>query len=104
MARDENGQFAKGNPGGPGRPRRALERDYLRAMSDVVSADDWGKICERARDDALAGDAKARLWLSKYLVGDGSMSLSETLSADERKAARLETADDMQAVLIEMGY
>lgn len=66
--RKKNGQFAPGNPGGPGRPRRSVEQDYLAALSDVVSVDAWKRIVERAIQDAENGDARARAWLSGYLL------------------------------------
>jgi len=68
--RDNNGQFSVGNPGGPGRPRRAVEIDYLSAIGDVVSIDDWREIASRAVVDAKSGDARAREWLAKYLIGE----------------------------------
>jgi hypothetical protein len=67
--RDTNGRFAEGNPGGPGRPRRAVEADYLAALGDAVPIDRWRKIVERAVTDAEQGDAKAREWLSRYVTG-----------------------------------
>ena len=66
--RDANGTFARGNPGGPGRPRRETEAAYLRTLRDAVPLDDWRAICERAATDAMAGDAKSREWLAKYLM------------------------------------
>lgn len=68
--RDKSGKFAAGNPGGPGRPPRATERDYLVALSEACSTDDWQEIVTRAVDDAKDGDAKARAWLAGYLVGE----------------------------------
>jgi hypothetical protein len=44
--RDDNGRFAKGNPGGPGRPRRAVEADYLAALSQAVPLEKWRDIVE----------------------------------------------------------
>jgi len=67
--RDENGRFAKGNAGGPGRPRRRVEEDYLRSLADAVSLDRWGKIVERAVTDAEQGDWRAREWLAKHVLG-----------------------------------
>jgi hypothetical protein len=67
--RDEKGRFCAGTPGGPGRPPRPAEEKYLRTMTRVVKLKDWRAICERARADALAGDARARAWLSDYLLG-----------------------------------
>ena len=64
IARDEHGRFAEGNAGGPGRPRRTVERDYLAVLSEAVSLDDWRAVVARAVDDAKAGDARARDWLA----------------------------------------
>ena len=69
MDRDKNGQFAKGNPGGPGRQKRKTEEKYLRALQKCVKAKDWKAICERAIIDAKKGDRSARQWLSDYLLG-----------------------------------
>ena len=68
--RNCNGQFAHGNPGGPGRPRRVAERDYLVTVTEACPPETWRAICRRAVEDALAGDSKARDWLSRYLLGN----------------------------------
>lgn len=68
ITRKSNGCFAKGNGGGPGRPKRSVELDYLKALNRAVSASQWDKIVKRAIADAIEGDAKARDWLSKYLL------------------------------------
>jgi hypothetical protein len=78
--RTASGQFAHGNPGGPGRPRRATERAYLAALSDACPPETWRAIVERAVADAMAGDAKAREWLAHYLVGKPD-SVAATLHA-----------------------
>lgn len=73
--RNEKGQFiagngaAKGNSGGPGRPKRSTEERYLRALSRHVTLKDWAKIVDTAVARAKAGDATARQWLSDYLMG-----------------------------------
>src|SRR5262245_32306818 len=67
--RHDNGRFALGNRGGPGRPRRAVEGGYLTALSEAVPLETWGKICETAVAQAIAGDAKAREWISGYVIG-----------------------------------
>lgn len=69
MTRDEKGRFASGNGGGPGRPKRATETEYLNATIESVSLADWKKIARKAKDDAINGDATARKWLSDYLIG-----------------------------------
>lgn len=85
--RKTNGQFDVGNPGGPGRPRRQVEVDYLRALADECPPDTWREVCRKAVELAKAGDAPARAWLSKYLCGEAT--LLQSLTQDERAAMLL---------------
>ena len=82
VGHDERGRFAVGNSGGPGRPRRAIEREYLRAVSDAVPLEAWTAIVERAVSDAKDGDDKARNWLAKYVIGDAPIGLTELLARE----------------------
>ena len=68
--RDGLGRFVVGNPGGPGRPRRATEAAYQQALSRVLSAADLEAIARRAVADARRGSARARDWVSAYLLGN----------------------------------
>lgn len=74
--RDAVGRWAEGNAGGPGRPRRPVEREYLAALSDAVSLETWREIVDKATVDAKNGDGKAREWLTRYLVGETPLSLT----------------------------
>jgi hypothetical protein len=65
--RSAGGRFGQGNTFGRGRPKRAA---YIDALHDGVSPGDWGEVVNRALQDAKAGDAKARDWLGKYLIGE----------------------------------
>ena len=67
--REANGRFAKGNGGGPGRPKQERERRYLEVTVDCVPFAQWERIVKRAAKDAEAGDAVARRWLGDYLLG-----------------------------------
>lgn len=105
--RDEHGRYAKGTAGGPGRPPRAVETDYLVALSESVSLDDWRAICRRAVTDALDGDAKARDWLTGLLLR-GAPTLLDVLAAQtaridavKTKALALRSADDFSRALSE---
>jgi hypothetical protein len=69
VVRDSNGRFVTGNAGGPGRKPREIEIEYLNTMESIVSGEAWTAICNRAVLDATNGDAKARTWLSAYLLG-----------------------------------
>jgi hypothetical protein len=77
--RAAGGRFAVGNPGGPGRPKRETERQYLDALRRGVPMEEWEKVVARALADAKRGDAKAREWLSKYLVGDDPLVMLDVL-------------------------
>ena len=88
--RTQDGRFATGNAGGPGRPRRAVEQDYLARLSDAVTLDDWESIVEVAVNQAMEGDEKARAWLAKYLLGEKPARLID-LAAQE--AASISTDD-----------
>lgn len=82
MTRKPDGTFAPGNPGGPGRPRRAIEEDYLRTLSDACPVDTWRDICRKAVEAACDGDPAARAWLTRYLVGDKT-TLRQSLTQEE---------------------
>lgn len=62
--------------------RRPIEREYLAVLNSVVRLDTWQAICQRAVNDALEGDAKARDWLAKWLMGLESRLLT-VLAAEE---------------------
>ena len=81
--RDENGRFAKGNGGGPGRPKKKTEERYLRRLSSRVTLAKWQKIVDRAIQDAEKGDARARQWLSDYLMGKPPQRLEHTGKDDK---------------------
>ena len=82
--RDGKGRFTKGNSGGPGRPKRTKEEKYLTSMVRCVKLKDWRDIVERAVADAKDGDAKAREWLSNYLLGKPSQELKVKGETDLR--------------------
>ena len=68
--RNPDGTFCDGNAGGPGRLKRCVEKDYLRVLADLCTPDEWRVVCEKALWDAQKGDAPARTWLARYLIGD----------------------------------
>jgi hypothetical protein len=79
--KDAQGRFVQGNAGGPGRPRRRAG-DRLAAIEAGVTFDVWRRIIARAIADALAGDHRARSWLSRYLIPEpSSQSGVESLHA-----------------------
>lgn len=80
--RDAAGRFTRGNPGGPGRPRLAVEADYLRALTDRVTPDVWRDIVDGVVDAARAGDMRAVAWLSRYLLGATPPTLFALAVAD----------------------
>jgi hypothetical protein len=85
--RDANGRFLPGHPGIGGRPRRAVEADYLAALSGAVGLEKWQEICATAVNQAVAGDAKAREWIGSYLAGKPTGNALRRLAAAELEAA-----------------
>src|SRR6185437_9276031 len=83
--RDKSGRFAAGNPGGPGRPRRDVERAYIEATIAAVPIDDWTAIVAQAVADAKAGDAAARARLSKVLGIDAPQKLAGDEAQGDRE-------------------
>jgi hypothetical protein len=81
--RGADGRFKAGWTGGPGRPRRATEADYLRVLSDAVPLDQWEAIVRMAVESALIGDPKAREWLTKHLLGVPEPGALQALAVDE---------------------
>jgi hypothetical protein len=86
--RSTDGRFTVGCPGGPGRPRRATEKEYLAVLTEEVSPETWRAICRRAAADARARDAKARDWIARYLLGPpGELptlwAIAEAMKAEE---------------------
>lgn len=68
--RDANGRFIAGNCANPnGRPKKEREERYRSILLNTISFQDWARIIEKARDQALKGDAVARKWLADYIIG-----------------------------------
>lgn len=62
------GQFKPGHKGGPGRPKKQFT--YQEILQQNCTKEDWTKIVQKAVRQALKGDAFARNFLAKYLIGD----------------------------------
>jgi hypothetical protein len=48
---------------------RRTEADYMGALLEAVTLDDWRAVVNNAKTLAQAGDAQARAWLGQYLMG-----------------------------------
>ena len=109
--RNPNGTFAEGNPGGPGRPSRATERQYMAVVMAACDLDTWQAIVERAVADAKNGDGTARAWLAGYLLGKPSPAFAaprpsrvvaaELAGVDEvaDEAARMQRTSELDALM-----
>ena len=70
IERDAKGRFTKGSSGNPqGRLPKQVEKTYLQVSESVCSFDVWREIVAKAVEQARRGDARARQWLSDYLIG-----------------------------------
>jgi hypothetical protein len=82
--RDERGRFTLGNSGNPrGRSPRKVEQNYLDLAKHRCGKSEWQAIVEKAVDQAKGGDARARQWLSDYLIGK-PVALSDSEKDVER--------------------
>jgi hypothetical protein len=70
--RDGRGRFAQGWRGGPGRPKRQVEEDYLEAFRRAVSIEDMVAIVETAVAQARDGNGRARDFIARYLLPETS--------------------------------
>lgn len=75
-----NGSFKKGNPGGPGRPKRVTEIAYAKAVIDACPLSEWETIVKATVEQAKGGDGKAREWLARHLIGETPMRPSLVLA------------------------
>ena len=103
--RGQHGRFAVGNCGGPGRPRREKERQLFSSIKAAVTAEDWLNVTQRAVEDAKAGDARARDWLSRLLLpnSDEAAAWEDELNDSELdrhlvKARRM-SVEDLQKIV-----
>jgi hypothetical protein len=71
-----DGRFQKGHPGGPGRPKRSTEENYLRLTIACVPPERWQKIVKKAVTQAERGDRYAREWLRRILLGDDPVQVA----------------------------
>ena len=70
IARDNRGRFVKGASGNPqGRLPKETETSYLQVSESVCTFGVWREIVTKAIEQAKRGDARARRWLSDYLMG-----------------------------------
>jgi hypothetical protein len=70
--RNARGQFAPGNPGGPGRPPKIqyIEREILATMASALTAETWFEIAQAVIEKAKTGNMAAVQWLSRtFLTG-----------------------------------
>jgi hypothetical protein len=88
--RDENGKFAAGNGGGPGRPPRSREQAYLVATASVCTVQDWREIIKKATTQAKRGNHQARAFLASILLGKDPVAVAELVG---ELRSRLEMLD-----------
>jgi len=68
IIRDPRGRFVKGCSGNP-KGAAINQFRYLKKMGAAVTASDWRAVIDKALEQAKRGDARAREWLSEYLMG-----------------------------------
>jgi hypothetical protein len=84
IEKDDKGKFAKGNRGGPGRPKKEREGKYYEILVTAVTPTHWKTIIDKAVAQAERGDAVARKWLADYLIGQPVQKLALTDPSGEQ--------------------
>ena len=97
MERTEKGTFAKGNGGGPGRPKKEREDKYYEITLNTVSFEQWKRIVTRAAKQAENGDSVARKWLADYLQGAPVQKIAPTTPDGENPYMAMD-ADELIAI------
>lgn len=64
MAKSKQQNLIKGTAN-----HRRTEGDYMSALLDTVTLEDWQEVVNSTLAAAKQGDAQARAWLAQYLVG-----------------------------------
>jgi hypothetical protein len=105
MERTEKGTFAKGNTGGPGRPKKEREEKYSEIMLNTVSYERWKRIIEKAASQAEKGDSVARKWLSDYLIGPAVQKIAPVTPDGENPYMSMEASEllDIARKLVDAG-
>lgn len=67
--REQNGRFAKGNGGGPGRPKKVREEEWLAILTKTVKTEDLEKVFASGLSRAMAGDVQWAKLLLAYGIG-----------------------------------
>jgi len=68
--RDSKGRFLPGNPGGPGRPRRAIELEYAEALRETVPIERFKRMADKvATHVEETGSIRAFMALSDRILG-----------------------------------
>ena len=98
VERGSDGRFTAGNNGGPGRPRRDTEREYLAAFQRALSAEDLEAVTRSVLECALAGNVAACRLLFEYAIGKPTEKL-EFQQVEEYRVAGVSPAEGMTQML-----
>lgn len=77
--------------------KKRVEQEYLKALREECSIEEWRIICKKAVDDAKDGDAKARQWLNDYLVGKPQPDAIESETAQSFAKSIVDSVREMSA-------
>ena len=94
--RGPDGKFIKGKKGGPGRPPKATEAEYLDALKDILPLERFQRIVDSYAKRAEKGDTRAAEVLFKYVLPQVSRvdltTKNESLNAITIKGVDYRTA------------
>ena len=101
LSRSANGNFAKGNSGGPGNPLAKRTAHIKRVLLDAVTDDDLQAIVKSLIEQAKGGNAKAAELVLNRLIGKATAEplagFADVELDEQEQSARL---DERRAALI----
>lgn len=79
--------------------RPLIERDYVETFYSKITLEAWGEIVDGAINAAQNGDAKAREWITRLVLGEAPMTLS---ALAQRRALGIESRHEIAASVDEI--
>jgi len=99
--RDSRGRFTRGNCAGRGnhggRPKH-YATEYADVMKQGLTLKSWRKIVDRAIEQAIEGDHRARQWLAEYVMGKPIQLIAADVQNGPRERL-ISTIEGLRALL-----
>jgi len=89
----QTGRFIPGNKAGTGNPsgRRGRPKtyytEYIDELHDTLTLEAWGRIIDKAIEQALSGDHRARQFLASYAIGQPIQMIAADINGERERSS-----------------